>query len=63
MAAVQQQTAALKMHDVLPSSDLAMLNRAITGACYLQKPRVEMVMIPLNITAHMEGKMEMPTAP
>lgn len=56
MTATWQQTAQLKMHEPLPSTALTAPNRAITGACYLQKPQVEMVMIPLNIAAHMEGK-------
>ncbi len=56
MAAERQQTALLKMHEVLPSAALAASNRAITAACYLQNPQVEMVMILLNTAAHMEGK-------
>ncbi len=56
MAAEQQQTAPLKMDEVLPSAALAASNRAITAACYLQNPQVEMVMILLNTAAHMEGK-------
>lgn len=56
MAVERQQTAPLKMHEPLPNAALAAPNRAITGACYLQNPQVEMVMIPLNIAAHMEGK-------
>ncbi len=56
MAAERQQTAPLKMHEVLPCAALAASNRAITAACYLQNPQVEMVMILLNTAAHMEGK-------
>lgn len=33
MAAERQQTAPLKMHEVLPSAALAASNRAITAAC------------------------------
>lgn len=51
-----QQTAALKMHEALPRTALAASNRAITPACYLQDPQVEMVMILLNTAPHMERK-------